>query len=586
MTYKFNAIAIAVALSVPLTACNSSDNNKNTNLPILGEAEPATLELCDELITEFDFNDTTITSAVKVEAGEVSGFTAPEHCVITGEMESRLGNGLQGSTEQPYAIKFEMRLPIDWTGRYYYQANGGLDGRVNAAVGTFLRFVHKDESALNHGFAVISSDAGHEGYGQQYFGLDNQARLNYGYQAVEKLTPMAKSLIEKAYGKAPDRSYFGGCSNGGRHTMVAASRLPEQYDGYLVANPGLDLPQAAITQLYGVQQFATLIPDGTAMDSAAAIKSAVEATVTPAEYMLIANTVTKLCDALDGAADGMVNNIVGCQMAFDIQRDVPSCVGERDGTCLTDEQKTALDNIMQGPQKSDGTALYAQFPYDIGIGYDGWISWEMVNAFSRDAGTVATVFSVPPTEFDDYNVYGDPGLIEAYQYSINLDMDEANFAINHTTNEFNESAMQFMGLNGEVAFDTLRERGAKMIVVHGSSDPVFSVQHTIDWYQNVDEANGGKADSFAKLFLVPGMNHCGQGPATDQVNFILEDIIAWVERGEAPEKVIANTRAENLDLPNNWAKDRSRPLCPFPEIATYNGTGDMEKAESFTCIKP
>lgn len=165
-------------------------------------------------------------------------------------------------------------------------------------------------------------------------------------------------------------------------------------------------------------------------------------------------------------------------------------------------------------------------------------------------------------------------------------MDEADSAINNTTSEFPESSMQFMALNGETEYATLRDRGAKMIVLHGTSDPVFSAQNTINWYESVNEANGDSADRFAKLYLMPGMNHCGKGPSTDQVNTILDDIVAWVEKGEAPESIVANAREANTDLPADWSTERSRPLCPYPQVATYNGTGDMEQAASFTCKLP
>ena len=139
-----------------------------------------------------------------------------------------------------YAIGFEMRLPDAWNGRFFYQANGGTDGSVVTASGGFGG--GPATSPLAQGFAVISSDAGHNAAQNPTFGIDPQARLDYGYQAVAKLTPMAKAVIQTAYGKGPDRSYFGGCSNGGRHTLVAASRYADQYDGFLVGDPGLRLP--------------------------------------------------------------------------------------------------------------------------------------------------------------------------------------------------------------------------------------------------------------------------------------------------------------------------------------------------------
>ena len=149
-----------------------------------------------------------------------------------------------------------MRLPNAWNGRFFYQANGGIDGSVGTATGSVNGGAGLT-NALNMGFAVISSDAGHLGSQGPTFGLDPQARLDYGYQAVAALTPMAKSAIASAYGKGPDRSYFGGCSNGGRHTMVAATRYADQYDGFLVGNPGFRLPLAAIANMAAYRAYAT-----------------------------------------------------------------------------------------------------------------------------------------------------------------------------------------------------------------------------------------------------------------------------------------------------------------------------------------
>ena len=175
------------------------------------------------------------------------------HCQVTGKMFERV-SPVDGKN---YAIGFEMRLPNDWNGRFFYQANGGIDGSVVTATGAVNGGGGLD-NALNMGFAVISSDAGHEAAGGPTFGIDPQARLDFGYQAAAKLTPMAKSAIQTAYGKAPDRSYFGGCSNGGRHTLVAATRMPDQYDGYLVGAPGFNLPKAAIANIAGAQIYASL----------------------------------------------------------------------------------------------------------------------------------------------------------------------------------------------------------------------------------------------------------------------------------------------------------------------------------------
>ena len=214
-----------------LAACGGSDDSSGA-LPQLTPATGATLSNCAALASSFTFSNTTIASAETVAAGTLTWAGAPvaAHCLVKGEMYRRTST-MGGNS---YAIMFEMRLPQDWNGRFFYQANGGADGVVQTALGGGGS---NPTPALTQGFAVISSDAGHQGQNNLAFGVDYQARLDYGYQAAAKLTPMAKALIKAAYGKNPDRSYFGGCSNGGRHTFVTMTRMPEEYDGYLAGAP-------------------------------------------------------------------------------------------------------------------------------------------------------------------------------------------------------------------------------------------------------------------------------------------------------------------------------------------------------------
>ncbi|MFL6692302.1 MAG: tannase/feruloyl esterase family alpha/beta hydrolase, partial [Ramlibacter sp.] len=189
-------------------------------LPRLAAATAAQLTgTCADLATRIAYANTSITAATSVPAGSVTvaGTPVPAHCQVTGKMFDRV-SPVDGKN---YAIGFEMRLPLAWNGRFFYQANGGIDGSVVPATGG-IGGGGPLSNALQMGFAVISSDAGHAGSLGPTFGIDPQARLDYGYQAVGKLTPMAKSAIQAAYGKGPDRPYIAGCSNGGRHTMVAA----------------------------------------------------------------------------------------------------------------------------------------------------------------------------------------------------------------------------------------------------------------------------------------------------------------------------------------------------------------------------
>ena len=249
MTFPSHRIptASALGLAAVLAACGGSDDDNG--VPQLGAATGASLTSCTDLTTRAAFANTTFSAASAVAAGtlNVGGNSVPAHCLVTGRMFDRVST-VDGKT---YAIGFEMRLPNSWNGRFFYQANGGTDGSVATANSRFGGGA--DDSPLAQGFAVISSDAGHNGAQNPTFGIDPQARLDYGYQAVAKLTPMAKAVIQTAYGKGPDRSYFGGCSNGGRHALVAAARYADQYDGFISGNPGWRLPLAATANIAGYQ---------------------------------------------------------------------------------------------------------------------------------------------------------------------------------------------------------------------------------------------------------------------------------------------------------------------------------------------
>jgi pimeloyl-ACP methyl ester carboxylesterase len=424
--------ATAAMLMTALAACGGDDDS----LPRLSAATGAALSSCADLTTRISFANTTVSAANVIAAGTltVGGAPVPAHCQIVGKMNQRI-SAVDGNA---YAIGFEMRLPNAWNGRFSYQANGGIDGSVATALGAVNGGAGLT-NALNLGFAVISSDAGHLGSQGPFFGLDPQARLDYGYQAAATLTPMAKSAIKTAYGKEPDRSYFGGCSNGGRHTMVAAARQPDQYDGYLVGGPGFRLPLAAIADIAAYQAYAT-----------------------------VATT-------FDGPAFALTGNVY-----------------------------TMLAKV---------------------------------------SATDAT---------------------------------------------YTESALSFMTPPNPSSLGTLKGRGAKMMVYHGTSDPIFSSDDTTAWYEALRSANGGDASDFARFYRVPGMTHCSGGPTTDQFD-MLTPLVNWVEKGEAPESVVANARgpgnaaAANADVSASWSATRSRPLCAYPKVARYKGSGSIESADSFSC---
>lgn len=359
-------------------------------LPRLAAAAPAAMSgTCGALAAKLRYPRTAFTSVATAAAGalSVAGKPVGEHCVIAGKMNERV-SAIDGET---YAIGFEMRLPKAWNGRFFYQANGGLDGDVIAATGDIGGGGPLD-NALRMGFAVISSDAGHSAAQNPLFGIDPDARLDYGYRAVDALTPMAKQVIRLAYGKAPDRSYFGGCSNGGRHAMVAAVRNAGDYDGIVAGDPGLHLPKAAIAEMAGAQQFARI-----ATATAAAGRPDIRSGFTDTERRFVASRILAKCDALDGVADGLVEDIAACQARFDLNADVPGCTnGVRTSQCLTGAQKTALANVFAGARNSAGEALYASFPFDAGVSGDNWAAWKQGNAMTLDPAAAAFTFTTPP----------------------------------------------------------------------------------------------------------------------------------------------------------------------------------------------
>ncbi|HSV54741.1 MAG TPA: tannase/feruloyl esterase family alpha/beta hydrolase [Burkholderiaceae bacterium] len=559
-----------------LVACTASGPNATSSTA----AAPVD---CAQLASNFAVSGLRITGTESVPAGlTVPGmaqpYPMPAHCKVTGRMNERTG-----ADGKPYAIGFEMRLPANWSGRFLLQANGGNDGVVQPAFGNVVSG-GATTNALMQGFAVLSSDAGHTPeppasaglVGGNLFGLDPQARLDYGYQANGVLAPMARKLIATHYGRPVQRSYMMGCSNGGRHAMVAASRYAGQFDGVIAGNPGFNLPKAAVQHAWDIQAFSAVNPD-------------IKAAFPPADMKLVADKVLEKCDALDGLADGMVDNLPACQKAFDLK--ALQCSGAKNAQCLSGPQVTALQKVFAGPANSKGEPLYSDWPWDAGvgasqIGFGSWRAWKLQGPIAGlpiigalGAGSVAYVFSTPPNR-----VAGNPPVLIKSLLDYNFDTDAPK--IYATDGTFKESAIQFMTPPDATDLSAFKARGSKMIVYHGNSDPVFSVNDTIRWYEGLNKNHAGRADTFARLFTIPGLNHCQGGPATEQFD-MLSALVNWVEKGEAPVQVVATARPGiNPDVPVSWqsnGKPRSRPLCPYPKQARYKGAGDVESAASFSC---
>ncbi len=509
-----------------------------------------------------------------------AGDGLPKHCIVSGAVNER--TGADGKT---YAIHFEMRLPAEWNGRFLHQVNGGNDGVVLPATGDQPKALASGGvPALARGFAVLSSDSGHSGADPANkalglasgaaFGLDPQARRDYGYSADMTLSPIAKAIIAAHYGRKPDYSYMFGCSNGGRHTMVAASRMPENYDGFLVGDPGFDLPRAAIQHAWDAQAFTKADPD-------------IRKSISKEDAALISRKIIQACDKLDGLEDGLTANLAACQKAFDFGSLI--CAPGATADCLPEAKVNALKMSFAGPKNAKGEALYSDWPVDGGVGTGNWRLWKIESPIppwnnypiiaTMGAASLEYIFTTPPTPVEGTN----EALMKAL-LSFNFDTDAPK--IFARTDAFPESAMDFMTPPGvdDPKLDAFRQNGRKMIIYHGQADPVFSIDDTIRWFEKLDANTGGRAADNVRLFAVPGMTHCEGGLALEKFD-ALTALTDWVEKGKAPEAIIASVNPANPEIPASWSPGRTRPLCPWPKYAKYAG-GDPESAASFTCAAP
>ncbi|WP_158816345.1 tannase/feruloyl esterase family alpha/beta hydrolase [Methylocapsa sp. S129] len=537
---------------------------------------------CDQLTTQtLGLSNVKIVSAESAPADK----GLPAACVLKGVANDRIG-----ADGRHYALDFEMRLPAPWNGRFLHQVNGGNDGEVVPAIGDPHELnAYGGKPALARGFAVLSSDEGHSGADPANtsfglgsgaaFGLDPQARDDYGYAGDATLGPIGKAIIAKFYGEPPARSYMFGCSNGGRHAMVAASRMGDQYDGFVAGDPGFNLPRAAIQHAWDVQSFEMVDPD-------------VKKSFSPTDMALISRKVLDACDKLDGVEDGMVGDIKACQKAFhlaDLQ-----CSGEKTDQCLSKIQVEALTRAFGGPRNSKGEQLYSDWPFDAGMGGANWRFWKVFSGIppwnnnpliaTMGAASLAAIFTTPPTM-----TKGDPDSLMAYLSHFDFDRDAPKIyakgpsSLDGRTIDYSQSAWAFMTPPDadDPKLSALKAAGHKIILYHGESDGVFSFNASATWIEKLDANNGGDAGSFARLFAVPGMNHCSKGPATDNFD-MLSAIVDWAEQGKAPDRIIATVSAGNKEIPVDWSPERTRPLCPWPKVARYIG-GDKEKVDSFAC---
>ncbi len=542
--------------------------------PALGQADTTAFKAaCEGLAKQAPADAGRLTEAVFVAAGSVAlpppapagaAAPSPDHCLVRGKINER--TGIDG---KPYAIGYEVRLPATgiWNGKFIFQGGGGADGVVRPALAT-IGSGAPAPNGLSVGYAAASTDAGHQEepgpIGPYLFGLDPQARADKGYSSIPPVNAAARALINAVYAKAPSRSYFVGCSNGGRQAMVATQRYPDMFDGVIAAAPAYRVPLAAIDGIGHVQAFMSIAPKGS--DGKPDLGSA----LSKDELKVLADGILEACDAADGVKDGMVQAVKACK--FDPA--VLACKAGQNSACLSDAKVKALAKVQAGTRNSKGEGIYSDWPYDPGMAAPGWTAWKIGSAnvsppnarnVTLIAGSIAYAFMSPPEKPAD--------LLE---WTLKFDFDRDPPKVMKGANGF-ESGMEFEAATS-TELDRFKARGGKMIFTHGIADPIFSALDTIRYQEALTAKYGADAASFSRLFLIPGMNHCAGGPATDAFDAVAA-LDAWVEKGTAPEVIHAKAR-KTPDVP--WP-DRTRPLCAYPKVATYKGSGNIEDAASFDC---
>ncbi len=475
----------------------------------------------------------------------------PAHCVARGSASPR--TGVDGKR---YETRFELRLPNAWSGRFLYQGGGGNDGSVAPAVGRNTGAF--PETALQRGFAVVTTDAGHQGPTPE-FGLDPVARTDHAYAAHERTATFAKAIVARYYGRGPDRSYFVGCSGGGRQGMMFAQRYPAYFDGIAICAPAMSVSSGAtIAAAWDTQTYLSVAPAGT--DGQRVLSRA----FSDPDLALVARGITAACDALDGATDGMVLRPESCRFDPKALR----CTGAKTADCLSAEQVSALERAFAGPRDATGRALYVGQAWDPGIATPGWRQWKLGTSQTGTpnsahtllmAGALAYEFVTPP----------DPSLAIT---RFDFDRDPARM----------DAFSAVYDTHRDATLAAFRARGGKLLIFHGTADPIFSALESVDYYQRLTASNGGPeaTGTWARLFLVPGMNHCAGGPATDSFDG-LGAIVAWREQGAAPMRIAASALPGSAFFPG-----RTRPLCPYPSYARYGGTGSLEDGANFACVAP
>lgn len=526
----FGCGAVAMALAVA-AACGAGGSSAAT----AQAAEPMSCEA----IADLALAETTITLAEAVPAGPFTPPGAnrpldlPAFCRVA-------------ATTDP-AVQFEVWLPAEgWNGKFHTAGNGGMAGVISYAAMA---------GALERGYATASTDTGHVRPGAGSFdaswALDRPDLIeDFGHRSLHMTAVNGKAITEARYGAAPDHAYYVGCSKGGQQGMMEAQRYPEDFDGLVIGDPA-----HAWTQFYA----------GAHLWYSLATLNDPESYIPPDKVAILGDAVTAACDALDGIEDGVLDDPRNC--GFDPE--ALTCLIDQDrDTCLTPKQVQAVKDIWSGPRNAAGEVIYPGLVPGGEAGPGGWSSWVTGREPFRGTHWLGAegfmknmVFDDPEWDFRTWD----------YDRDLPIALAKTGPALDATDPDLRP----------------LRDRGGKVLLYHGWSDADISPLGTIAYYEQVmallsegkDEATAlAETQEFFRLFMVPGMGHCRGGPGPDRFD-ALTALEQWVEQEAAPERIVASKLEDGEVV-------RTRPLCPYPQVARWSGTGSTDDAANFACVMP
>jgi feruloyl esterase len=464
--------------------------------------------------------NTTITLAQVVEAGNYTPPGGAVEAAVALPAFCRVTATLKPTQDSD--IKIEVWMPASgWNGKFQAVGNGAFNGAI--AYPAMVR-------ALQRGYATSSTDTGHVG-GSASFALGHPEKvIDFGWRAVHEMTVTSKRIIATYYDAAAKHSFWNGCSAGGRQAMKEAQRFPEDFDGIIAGSPGLDWTGRAAQ----------------AVRVAKTLEKSESARLSPAETQALHRAVIQACDGLDGVKDGLIEDPARC--TFDPA--VLQCKGSDGTACLTTTQ-------VQTARLMYSAAVNPTTKREItGLAPGSELGWTAM-------GWTASARATGLDQFR-FIVFKDPGW-DIQKFNFDADIVRAEETDGNTINALDPNLEPFI------------DRGGKLIQYHGWSDPQISPVNSTQYYTRVLQALGGAARirNAYRLFMAPGMAHCGRGEGPSAFDMVTA-LEQWVEHGKAPDQIVASHSTDGV-------VDRTRPLCPYPEVAVYKGTGSPDEAASFAC---